>query len=403
MKPDATMQLSIVIVSYNVRDYLVQCIDSVLRATADMEADIWVVDNASIDGSVEYARSLFPQVHFIENTENVGFARANNQAIRQSTGKYVLLLNPDTIVGEDALRGAVTFMDTHPEAGATGTQMLNRDGSFAFESRRGLPYPATAFFKITGLCSLFPRSRVFGHYYMRYLDATQPAQIEVISGAYFLLRRTALEEAGLLCEDYFMYGEDIDLSYTLLQHDWQNWYQPFRILHYKGESTQKASFRYVHSFYDAMLIFFDKHLAKRYRLTALLIKPSVVLRGVLEMVRQQLRRITDFLRSLGHAQKPDRLLFIGTDEAWTLMADITRRAGMTPIRCTASATEGGHLCLPDVARTCNYVVYQTDAPDTTYARILELMATGQQQQQWSHLGTFSLRTRTIILPNEILH
>lgn len=396
------MQLSVIIVSYNVRHYLVQCLDSVVRATSDMEAGIWVVDNASTDGSVAYARSFFPQVHYIENTENVGFARANNQAIRQSSSQYVLLLNPDTIVGEDVLRGAIAFMDTHPKAGATGTQMINRNGSFAFESRRGLPYPATAFCKITGLCSLFPRNRFFGHYYMRYLDATQPAQIEVISGAYFLLRRTALEEAGLLCEDYFMYGEDIDLSYTLLQHGWQNWYQPFRILHYKGESTQKSSFRYVHSFYDAMLIFFNKHLAKRYRLTALLIKPTVVLRGVMEMVRQQLRRLTDFLLSFKAPKHPDRLLFIGTDEAWTLMADITRRAGMTPIRCTASAAEGGHLCLPDVSKTCNYVVYQTDAPSATYARILELLATGQQQRQWSHLGTFSMQTRTIILPNEIL-
>lgn len=398
------MQLSVIIVSYNVRYYLVQCIDSVVRATTGMTADIWVVDNASTDGSVEYARRFFPQVHYIENSENVGFARANNQAIRLSAGEYVLLLNPDTIVSEDALCGAVTFMDAHPQAGATGTQMLNRNGSFAFESRRGIPDPATAFYKITGLCSLFPRNRVFGHYYMRYLDASQPAQIEIISGAFFLLRRTALEQAGLLCEDYFMYGEDIDLSYTLLQNGWQNWYQPYRILHYKGESTQKTSFRYVHSFYDAMLIFFNKHLAKRYWLAALLIKPTVILRGFVEMGRQQLRRVFNTLRGLIQTQHPDRLLFIGTDEAWTLMSDITRRAGMTPIRCTASAAEGGHLVLPDVARTCNYIVYQVDAPAVTYARILELLTKGHcQQGQWAHLGTFSMQTQTIILPNEILH
>lgn len=397
------MQLSVIIVSYNVRHYLVQCIDSVVRATADMEADIWVVDNASTDGSVAYARSLFPQVHFIENTENVGFSRANNQAIRQSTGEYVLLLNPDTIVGEDALCGAIAFMDAHPEAGATGTQMINRDGSFAFESRRGLPYPSTAFYKIIGLCSLFPRNRIFGHYYMRYLDASQPAPIEVISGAFFLLRRTALEAAGLLCEDYFMYGEDIDLSYMLLQLGWQNWYQPFRILHYKGESTQKTSFRYVHCFFDAMLIFFNKHLAKRYRLAALFIKPAVVLRGFIEMVRQQIRRIRNVILGYILPQHLDRLLFIGTDEAWACMSDITRRANMIPIRGTASTAEGGHLALPDVARTCTYIVYQTDAPNVTYARILELLSTGNQQhRQWSHLGTFSLQTQTLILPDATL-
>ena len=399
------MQLSVVIVSYNVRHYLVQCIDSVLRATQGMEADVWVVDNASTDGTVDYVRRFFPQAHFIENQENVGFARANNQAIRQSQGEYVLLLNPDTIVGEDALAGAVRFMDEHPQAGATGTRMLNRNGSFAFESRRGLPFPATSFYKITGLCSLFPRSRRFGRYYMRYLDAEQPAQIEVVSGAFFLLRRTALEQAGLLCEDYFMYGEDIDLSYNLLQHGWQNWYQPFRILHYKGESTQKTSYRYVHSFYDAMLIFFNKHLARRYRLAAFFIKPTVVARGALEMMIQQVKRAWYRLQARLNArgQQPDRLLFIGNEEGWEAMAAITRQHGKVPIRCMASADGGGHLQMAELAKTCNYAVYQTDAPAATYARILQLMALGQeQQQQWLHLGTFSLVTKTIILPNEIL-
>ncbi|MBQ7495861.1 MAG: glycosyltransferase family 2 protein [Bacteroidaceae bacterium] len=397
------MQLSVIIVSYNVRHYLVQCLDSVFRASRDIRVEVFVVDNASTDGSVDYARRFFPQVHYIENTENVGFARANNQAIRQSAGEYVLLLNPDTVVGEDVLRGAIDFMNAHPQAGATGTQMINRDGSFAFESRRGIPYPATAFYKITGLCSLFPRNRVFGRYYMRYLDAAKPARIEAVSGAFFLLRRTALEQAGLLCEDYFMYGEDIDLSYTLLQLGWQNWYQPFRILHYKGESTQKTSFRYVHSFYDAMLIFFNKHLARRYRLAALLIKPAVVMRGVMEMVRQQIRRVKNIILAVLHPQHPDRLLFVGTEQAWALMADITRRGGMIPIRCTASAAEGGHLQLPDVARTCSCIVYQTDAPEVTYARILELLNTGHRlQQHRSHLGTFSMQTQTLILPNDIL-
>ena len=209
------MLLSIIIVSYNVRAFLVQCLDSVTKACEGIQAEIWVVDNASTDGSVEYARQFFPEVHYIQNPENVGFARANNQAIRQATGKYVLLLNPDTVVGEKTLRGCTQFLDIHPEAGATGTRMLNRDGTFALESRRGLPTPATAFYKVCGLCALLPRHRTFGKYYMRYLDPSEANQIEVISGAFMMLRRTALEQIGLLDEDYFMYGEDIDLSYRL--------------------------------------------------------------------------------------------------------------------------------------------------------------------------------------------
>ena len=148
-------------------------------------------------------------------------------------------------------------MDTHPEAGATGVAMLKDDGGFAWESRRGLPTPFTSFCKMTGLCALFPHSRRLGRYYMRYLDKNKTNQIDVISGAFCMVRRSALDKTGLLDEDFFMYGEDIDLSYRLLQCGYKNYYQPLRILHYKGESTHKSSFRYVHVFYKAMLIFFD--------------------------------------------------------------------------------------------------------------------------------------------------
>ena len=181
------MKLSIVIVSYNVKYYLEQCLCSVARACYGLDAEIWVVDNASSDGSVEYIRSRFPDVHFIENQENVGFSRANNMAIRQATGDYILLLNPDTVVGENTLSGCLQFMDAHPEAGATGVAMLKDDGGFAWESRRGLPTPFTSFCKMTGLCALFPHSRRLGRYYMRYLDKNKTNQIDVISGAFCMV------------------------------------------------------------------------------------------------------------------------------------------------------------------------------------------------------------------------
>ena len=276
------MKLSIVIVSYNVRYFLEQCLVSVQHAVQNLDAEVWVVDNASTDDSVAYLQCLFPEVHFIENKENVGFSRANNQAIRSCRGEYVLLLNPDTIVAENTLEEGVRFLDAHPKAGAVGVRMLQIDGSFAPESRRGLPTPFTSFCKMSGLCSLFPYSRTFGRYYMRYLDVEEANRIEVISGAFFMIRHSALDEVGLLDEDFFMYGEDIDLSYRLLQGGWENWYLPVDILHYKGESTQKSSYRYVHSFYNAMLIFFNKHYARRYRVLGLFIRLAVLVRAFLD-------------------------------------------------------------------------------------------------------------------------
>lgn len=285
------MKLSVIIVNYNVKYHLEQCIRSVQKASEGLSADIWVVDNASSDGSMDYLQPLFPDIHFISNTENVGYSRANNQAIRESKGEYVLLLNPDTIVAEDTLKGCVDFLDAHPKVGATGVRMLNADGTFAPESRRGLPTPFTSFCKMTGLSALFPKSRTFGKYYMKYLDADEANPIEVISGAFNMLRRKALDEVGLLDEKFFMYGEDIDLSYRMLLGGWQNYYIPYNILHYKGESTQKSSFRYVHVFYNAMLIFFNKHFGKKYFLIGYLIQLAVVFRALLDMLIRLLDRI----------------------------------------------------------------------------------------------------------------
>ncbi len=253
------MKLSVIIVSYKVRFYLEQCLLAVEKATEGIEAEIYVVDNHSGDGTVEYITERFLEINFINSNHNLGFSRANNVAIKQSCGEYVLLLNPDTIVAEDSIRDVLSFMEDHPNAGGAGVRMLCDDGRSAMESRRGLPSPMTAFYKMSGLCAKYPKSRRFGKYYMSYLSWDEPTQIEVISGAFCMLRRSALDKIGLLDEDFFMYGEDIDLSYRLLKGGYENWYLPSVILHYKGESAHKSSFRYVHVFYDAMLIFFRKH------------------------------------------------------------------------------------------------------------------------------------------------
>jgi GT2 family glycosyltransferase len=280
------MKLSVVIVSYNVRLLLEECLKSVEKAMTGIEGEIFVVDNLSSDDSVAYLEPRFPNVHFIANKENVGFARANNQAIRLSQAKYVLLLNPDTVVYENTLRESLAFMDSHPEAGGVGVRMLTREGDPAPESRRAVPTPWIAFLKMIG----FSRK-----YYMSHLPWDQPGQIEVISGAYCMLRHKALDQIGLLDEDFFMYGEDIDLSYRLLKGGWQNWYLPLDIIHYKGESTQKSSFRYVHVFYQAMLIFFRKHYGHLSFLFSLPIQAAIYFRAFMALMHMLGDKMRSFL------------------------------------------------------------------------------------------------------------
>lgn len=252
-------RLSVIIVSYNVREYLDQCLQSVRKALQGIDAEIIVVDNQSEDDTVAFVREHYSDVLMIESGGNVGFARANNMGIRQSDSEYVLLLNPDTVIAENTLREVMSFMDLHETVGGAGVQMLNADGTKAMESRRGRPTPLVSFYKMCGLADLFPRSRTFARYYMSWLSWNEPAEIEVVSGAFFFIRRKALDEVGLLDEDFFMYGEDIDLSCRLLNAGWHNCYLPCRIIHYKGGSTDKTTVRYVRVFYQAMLIYFRKH------------------------------------------------------------------------------------------------------------------------------------------------
>jgi GT2 family glycosyltransferase len=279
-------KVSIVIVSYNVRHLLVQCIDSVRKALVGLDGEIVVVDNCSKDDTVACLKADYPDVRLLANQENMGFARANNQAIRQSDSEYVLLLNPDTLVGENTLRETLAFMDAHPEAGGAGVRMLTREGSPAPESRRAIPTPWVAMLKMMG----FTR-----RYYMSDLPWDEPSRIEVVSGAYFMLRRKAIEQVGLLDEDFFMYGEDIDLSYRLLKGGWQNWYLPYDIVHFKGGSTQKSSFRYVHVFYQAMLIFFRKHYSHLSLFFSLPIQTAIYFRATLALLQMYADRMHHFV------------------------------------------------------------------------------------------------------------
>ena len=277
------MKLSVVIVNYNVCYFLEQALLSVRRAVEKLgqPVEVFVVDNNSADGSVAMVRARFPEVVLIANQDNPGFSKGNNQALRRATGQYQLLLNPDTVVEEDTFRACCAFLDAHPTCGGLGVKMLDGQGKFLPESKRALPTPAVAFYKMFGLARVFPKSRTFGRYHLGFLDRDETHEIEVLSGAFMLLRKAALDQVGLLDEDYFMYGEDIDLSYRLTQGGWKNYYFPgTRIIHYKGESTKRTSVNYVFVFYRAMVIFAQKHFAPgRAGLFSLLINVAIWLRA----------------------------------------------------------------------------------------------------------------------------
>lgn len=292
------MKISVIIVNYNVKHYLAQCLFSLRRALQGVDAETIVVDNDSKDGSVPYLKQMHPWVRYVEAGSNLGFSKANNLAIRESQGEYVLLLNPDTVVGEHVIVDALRFIDAHPKAGGVGVRMLNADGSDAMESRRGVPTPSTAFWKMTGMCRRYPQSHRFAHYYMSWLPWDRPACIEIMSGAFCLMRKRVLDDVGLLDEDFFMYGEDIDLSYRILRGGWENWYLPLRILHYKGESTQKTSFRYVTVFYKAMLIFVRKHFRHFSRMMFLPLQMAIYLKAFSSLMGMQWGKLYDHVRKV---------------------------------------------------------------------------------------------------------
>ena len=397
------MKLSVIIVSYNVRHYLYQCLESLERALRDVDAEVFVVDNHSKDGSIQYVTEFFPEVNYVESNHNLGFARANNVAIRRSTGEYVLLLNPDTVVGEQTIKKVLQHMEQQPQAGAAGVMMLKSDGEKAMESRRGLPTPMTAFYKMSGLCRHFPKHKKMGHYYMGYLPWNQPAEIEVVSGAFCMLRREALEKVGLLDEDFFMYGEDIDLSYRLVKGGYRNWYLPETILHYKGESTQKSSFRYVHVFYEAMLIFFKKHYSGASWWLTVPIKTAIGLKATLALIQMQANKARKALGFFSPRRRDPEYVFFGSETSILQCRELSRKKGLTASFVVADSMTkpNGHLdSLEDNDHNKNpkYMVYDVEA--YPFETILDIFQ--RQPIPGIYIGTYHPRTQTIITAEEVL-
>ncbi len=285
---EGIMEISVVIVNYNVKHFLEQCLHSVYKSLEQLDGEVFVVDNNSVDGSCQMVKQKFPEVCLIENKDNVGFSKANNQAIKLCKGKYILLLNPDTFLQEDTLAKCVDFCNAHPNAGGLGVKMIDGKGEFLPESKRSLPTPEVSFYKIFGLSSLFPKSKLFGKYHLGYLDKDSNHKVEILAGAFMMLRKSVLDEVGVLDEAFFMYGEDIDLSYRIIKAGYDNYYfSDTTIIHYKGESTKKGSINYVMVFYKAMIIFANKHFSsKNAWVYKLLINFAIYFRAAIGILRR---------------------------------------------------------------------------------------------------------------------
>jgi GT2 family glycosyltransferase len=258
------LQLSIIIINYNVKFFLEQCLSSVVKACKNIEAEILVVDNNSSDGSRIFFANRFPNVYFIWKNENAGFAKANNEALKLAKGEKILFLNPDTIIPEDCFEKCLTFFSENPFAAAIGVRMIDGTGTYLPESKRGFPSLPTSFYKMSGLTKLFPRSKIFAKYYLGHLPENEITEADVLSGAFIMTKKKVLDITGSFDESFFMYAEDIDLSFRIQKAGYKNYYFPeTTIIHFKGESIQRNSLQHIKIFYGAMLLFAKKHYIGR--------------------------------------------------------------------------------------------------------------------------------------------
>ncbi len=348
------IDVSIVIVNYRVKYFLEQTIRSAQEALQNLAGEIIVVDNNSCDGSMEHIRKAFPDVICIENKENQGFGRANNQGFDIARGEYTLILNPDTIIGSDTIADCLDFYHSHPDCGGIGVNMHDGAGVFLPESKRSFPTPWVSFCKIFGLSKLFPNSPRFAKYHLRYLSAGEVHSVDILSGAFIFIKTSLLSEIKGFDEDFFMYGEDIDLSFRIVEKGYKNYYIPTPIIHYKGESTKKNSFRYVKVFYEAMHIFFKKHYPNYSRFYGFFITFAIKLRAAMSMMKRFFGRL---FPSRKMAEKPlDNIIIVSADSA-PIIVKLASMPGKMRIVSTLSEIEipasGDNLIVID-NRACSY-------------------------------------------------
>ena len=278
------MDLSIIIVNYNVKEFLQNLIHSIEKASTNLAVEIIVIDNASDDGSVEVLKEKHAQVKLIANKTNFGFGKANNQGLKIAKGKYILFINPDTLVSEDTLETMLDFLESHAEVGLAGCKILNDNGAFYLPCRRGFPGPWASFTKVTGLSTLFPKSKIFARYNLTYLDENKSYEVDAVSGSFMLMRKEVYEKVGGFDEQFFMYGEDLDLCYRVQKSGYKVYYvHTTQIIHYQGESTKRSSFDETKVFYSAMHLFVKKHLSSSF-LVGLILRTAIFVRSIFAFI-----------------------------------------------------------------------------------------------------------------------
>jgi hypothetical protein len=259
------VDLSVLILNYNTKQLTLDCLSSVFSSSTAYAYEVIVIDNASSDGTADAVTEKFPQVRLIRNSDNVGFARGNNEGIKAAEGRYILLLNSDTIVQPDTFEVMLRFMDEHPEVGASGCKIILPDGSLDKACKRGFPTPSASFYYAFGFSKLFPHVPRFNQYQLGYLNPDEEYPVDCLVGAFMLVRREAVEQAGMLDEEFFMYGEDVDWCYRIKAAGWINYYYPrTHIVHYKGASSRKRPYKIIYEFHRAMLLFHRKHYRSKY-------------------------------------------------------------------------------------------------------------------------------------------
>ncbi len=395
------MKVSVVIVNYKVPDFVYQCLCSLKKALADFNHEIFVVDNNSNDGSVSFLKKWFPDVRFIENDDNIGFSKANNVALNLALGQYVLILNPDTFVPEDMIVKCVDFLDNNNDAGALGVKMYSAKGQYAPESKRGIPKPFTAFCKLIGLCKLFPKNKVFGKYYLGNLDPDKINKVEILSGACMFVRREALLKTGFFDEDYFMYGEDIDLSYRFLKAGFQNYYFPVKIIHYKGESTQKVSYQYVNNFNKSMIIFFRKHFNVYSWLLELPILATVYLKAAMGYIKVGLIKAFSFKKKLQENDNARFLVFSENESEKVSVVSILAKSGYQAdvILINDEIRIHGHNVIDNIGKNYDFVVYNTKS--FQYKQIIDFFTANDEGEE-VQMALFYPELNKIITPVKVL-
>lgn len=278
------MDLSVIIVNYNVKEFLQNLLHSIEKASFNLTKEIIIVDNASDDGSVEFIKEKFPNVKLIVNKKNLGFGKANNIGLKEAKGKYILLINPDALVAEDTFEKMIEFFKSKADAGLAGCKILNPDGTLQLACRRSFPGPWTSFTKVTGLSSLFPKSKLFARYNLTYLDENLTYEVDAISGSFMMMKREVYEKVGGFDEQFFMYGEDLDLCYRIQKAGYKvYYYHETQIIHYKGESTKRSSFDETKVFYNAMDLFVKKHFSSSF-IVEIILRTAIVVRSAFAFI-----------------------------------------------------------------------------------------------------------------------